>query len=81
MRRIFYPLIAVFVFFGSIHASANMIDEFNLKNYVYDDEGNPVFIKIYIEASKKSSNQNKVSSFPLQDGVQQIINRMIQDDQ
>lgn len=83
MRKIFYPLITVFIFFSSIHASAG-IDDFNSKNYVYDDEGNPIFIKIYIESHKeKCSNRNNSGThfFPQQDGLQLTLNRMTQDDQ
>jgi len=77
MRKIFYPLIALFIFFGSVQASANRIDDFNFKNYIYDDDGNPVFIKIYIKSSTEILEQNKANTLPLQ----QLINRMAQDDQ
>ncbi|MGC1877931.1 MAG: hypothetical protein WA347_03265 [Rhabdochlamydiaceae bacterium] len=85
MRRFFYPLITVFIFFCSICALANGTDDFNLKNYVYDEEGNPVFIKIYIETSKTESShrsKNASSFFPLQNEAGlQISNPMMQDDQ
>lgn len=84
MRRIFYSLITMFIFFSSIHASANGIDDFDLKNYVYDDEGAPVFIKIYIESPKtESSNRNKSTNrlFPQHNDFQQILNRITQEDQ
>ncbi len=84
MRRIFYSLITMFIFLSSIHASANEIDDFDFKNYVYDDEGTPVFIKIYIKSPKtESSNENKSGTplFQEQDDLQQILSRMAQDDQ
>ena len=81
MRRIFYSLITVLIFFSSIHSSANGIDDFNLKNYVYDHEGVPVFIKIYIDSPKeKSSNHNKSSAPSQLDSLEQILNRMAQND-
>ena len=75
MKRFFYPLITMFIFFGSIHASTDRTPDFNLKNYVYDDEGVPVFIKIYIKSPKTGSlDQN-------QDGVQQVLNRIGHEDE
>jgi hypothetical protein len=85
MRRIFYSLIAVLTFFSSIYVSANEIEGFDLKNYVYDDEGNPVFIKVYIKSIKplktKFSNQDW-NDLPLQqDSWQQLMNQVSQEDQ
>jgi|GEM_PF-5858408 len=77
MIRVFYPLIALFIFFSSIHASANEIDDFNVKNYIYDDEGNAVFVKVYI----KFSNQDWSNSSSQQDNLPHLLNRMTQDDQ
>jgi hypothetical protein len=82
MKRIFYPLVTVFIFFSSIYASANRIDDFNLKNYVYDDEGNPVFVKVYIKSPKaKFSDQDWSDSFSQQDSLPHLLNLMTQDDQ
>lgn len=38
--------------FFSASASAHERHLFNPKNYVYDDEGNPLFVKIYVDSQK-----------------------------
>jgi len=82
MRMIFFPLIAACILFSTIYAYTNEIHNFNPKNYVYDDEGNPVFIKIYIQSSTVNSpNQNKGRTHQEQDDLIQILNRMTQHDQ
>ena len=82
MKRILFQLMAMFTLFSSIYSSADYIEDLDLsiKNYVYDDEGNPAFIKIYIEPSKAellSSNRN----FYQQNRLERILNKMSQKDQ
>src|SRR5512135_2812216 len=84
MKRFFYPLITLFIFFCSIHASADRIDNFNPKNYVYDDNGTPIFIKIYIDSPKVDrlhQNESSAPLFSLPGGDMQILNLMTQNDQ
>jgi hypothetical protein len=81
--RFFSLLVSVFIFFSSTYASADRNNDFNLKNYVYDDEGVPLFIKLYIKASKTESSDRNKSVVPLflaEESVQ-ILNLMMQEDQ
>lgn len=58
MKTIFFLLAMMLSYFGALLA-AHEDNHFNPKNYVYDDEGNPLFVKIYIESvltEKKSSS-------------------------
>jgi hypothetical protein len=82
MKRFFYSLIALFISFCSIHASTNETENFNPKNYIYDDNGHPIFIKIYIETLKTSSSgENEYAvSHSLQKGGLQMLNLMTQND-
>lgn len=64
MRRLFYVWVAAFAFCSSGHIWANDVEHLSTKNYVYDDEGNPVFIKIYIKASKNVSSSQRNRTLP-----------------
>ncbi len=50
--------------FGAIHASNDSL----LKNYVYDDEGNALFVKVYLQKNLSTHR------YP-------FVNSMVQDDQ
>ncbi len=47
------------------------------QSYLYDNEGEPRFIKIYIDSP---TPRNKRRTTSLQAGLQQILNRMAQED-
>src|SRR2546427_10533588 len=83
MRKFFYSLIAAYTLFGSISVSANEFGYFNVKNYIFDDEGNAQFVKVYIESSGEmySNNAGSASSSSKQDGFYPILKRMSQNDQ
>lgn len=55
MRTTVFLLIAACVFCCTMKVSAHE-EHYNLKNYVYDDEGNPVFVKIYIPFEDHQEN-------------------------
>lgn len=76
MKRIFYLSMVMLMFFTSIYSFAGL-EDFNVKNYLYDDKGNPVFIKIYI--SKEFSNQDLTDTQHFD--FHQLLNRMSQEDQ
>lgn len=84
MKRKIYALAAILIFFCSIHVSASGVDDFNPKNYVYDDNGTPLFVKVYIKAPKTGFSQQSESASLLvssQNADMRILNSIVQDDQ
>lgn len=61
--KISISLMLMLFTFGAIHAS----NDYLMQNYVYDNEGNPLFVKVYLQKNL-SSNRHP------------FVNSMIQDD-
>lgn len=82
MIRICFCLMVVFTVFCTARVSSAEIDTFNPKNYVYDDEGNPLFVKVYLKARAESLSQSgRAVSIPSQENDIQILKLMMQEDQ
>ncbi len=83
MKKFLYSLIALCVSFCSLNASIDDNYNFNPKNYIYDDNGNPVFVKVYIDHLKpQSSDQNLEGiSCAVQNTGLQTLNLMTQYDE
>ncbi len=77
MFGFFSLLLSVSFFFNAINASAAENNEFNPKNYVYNNEGEPLFVKVYIESSNRNINADSLS---LQKEGLHILNLMMQED-
>jgi hypothetical protein len=80
MLKILFRLIVCLALFGLDQVSAAEDDIYNPKNYVYDDEGNPLFVKVYLRNPKaERRNQNKKHFFSKENDMQ-ILNLMMQED-
>ncbi len=78
MKSIFFRLIVgMGCCFFNVQASATELNSFNPKNYVYDEEGNPLFVKVYLGSANQHRNE-KVLSSPANGLV--ILKRMAQED-
>lgn len=69
--------------FGVSYSFSAEAKSFDVKNYVYDDEGNPLFIKVYCKCcGEKSSHSHKKSGLPSsQENKLGILSKMLQKDQ
>ena len=77
MTKCFCFLMLILAYFSSVQASTGGWDGYvNPKSYIYDDEGNPVFVKVYVESSKCHRNADS----PRLSEKEQILNLMIQED-
>lgn len=77
MNRFFILITLLFSALCSNFASAS---EFDPKNYVYNDEGSPLFVKVYIEIPKISYRETSVEAFDLQKKIKPFFNLMQNDD-
>lgn len=79
MIRVFALFIVLFSGSCSNFISAN---EFNPKNYVYNDEGYPLFVKIYVEGPENSPShaEKAVYAPPLKEKTISFFNLMQKDD-
>jgi hypothetical protein len=81
--KYFFRLVMLLIVLNSVPVSADSYGNFNPKNYVYDDEGSPVFVRVYVnDSTTESSNRNrKAASLFLKEEGAQILDLMLQEDQ
>src|SRR5580700_12017309 len=79
MKVAYFLFVSMFCCF-TIPLLAHKITTFNPKNYVYDDEGNPLFIKIYTKSLDIEFSQAEQFSFSSSGTESHLLSSMIQID-
>jgi hypothetical protein len=82
MKKYFSFLILMCACFCMSFEAIGLTNEFDSKNYVYDDEGNPRFVKVYLnnQTCDTSNQKRENSSSTLQEIGNLFINLFIQED-
>ncbi len=67
MKKLFSMFLCMLSFLCYGELSANESSEYNPENYVYDNHGNPIFVKVYVSLYEEDDHVNaKNSSLALQ---------------
>ncbi|MBS0607602.1 MAG: hypothetical protein KF898_05125 [Parachlamydiales bacterium] len=77
--KLFNLLVILFAVLFSSHCLARGTD---FQNYVYDDQGNPLFVKVYVPASKMElwKSSDKINLLSAEGQKIQILRRIVQED-